>query len=231
MMSYKLYYHYTDDDGSKNIIRSGKIQASLSSEATDDAGFGNGVYLTTLKAKTCTKSDIAMNNWLKTTAPFINRTRNYFVLKIPDSDIKDASTDSRNIFLFGNRKDLCLHKYSWWLVNYDSDTIISSYKYQMSSFGPSTVIPGLNSKLGEYKMSDETVNGRPVYKHDTSDFYLFMTKLGNWMVGSDPGQDTGFFLQDSKNILGPDSKLLWDYWSGGQWHEDDITLRAYAWQV
>jgi len=230
-MADKLYYHYTDDEGSKSIIRSGKIQASLSSEATDDAGFGNGVYLTTLKAKTCTKSDIAMNNWLKVSVDFINRTSNYFVLKIPDSDIKDASTDRRNIFLFGNRKDLCLHKYKWWLVNYDSDTIISSYKYQMSSFGPSTVMPGLKSKLGEYKMSDETVNGRPVYKHETSDLYLFMTKLGSWMVGSDPGQDIRSFLQVSKNSLGPDSKLPWDYWSDGQWHEDDITLRAYAWQV
>jgi len=230
-MSYKLYYHYTDDEGAKNIIRSGKIQASLSSEATDDAGFGNGVYLTTLKARTCTKSEIAMNNWLKISVPFINRTSNYFVLKIPDSDIKDASTNSRNIFLFGNRKDLCLYKYKWWLMNYDSDTIISSYKYRLSSVGPSTTIPVLNEKLGEYTMSDETVNGRPVYKHDSSHFCLFMTRLGNWMVGSDPGRDSGDFRQPSMNSLGPVSKSPWQYGFGGQWNEDDVTLMAYAWQV
>ena len=49
-----LYYHYTDDAGAENIIRAGKIMASLGFLSGDTA-FGNGVYLTKLNKETSNK--------------------------------------------------------------------------------------------------------------------------------------------------------------------------------
>jgi len=243
-----FFYHYTDDAGIKNIIRSSRIQASLRYMANGDTAAGNGVYLTRLSPKTSTKTEIAMNNWVKTTPEFIDKTKNYFILQIPVSMVKDVSANNRNVFLFGSRNDLCLHKFSWWLMNFDSDKIISSYKYQLSSLGPVARLRGVNSRLGNYSMSDETVNGRPVYKHGRG-YFLFMSSSGSWLVGPDPGQDVGWYKQASQQLftLGPDSQLPWEYHcvtqpgnhgtvrgpvrGSVQWSKDDVTFRAYAWQM
>lgn len=234
-----LFYHYTDEEGAQHIIRSGKLLASLSSMATDDAGFGNGVYLTTLKPETHSKAQIAENNWVKTSAKFIKKTENYFVIDIPLSKVKDASAASangRNIFLFGNRKDLLLHKYPWWLKNYDSGQIISSYKYTLASYGPASKL----LTLGDYTITEETVNGQPVYASDhkqTNLGYLFMSSRGSWLVGKDAGKEGGWLQQKTAHSLGqglgPDTNMPWEYGygSGGQWHKDDATLRAYPWQM
>jgi len=217
-MPHAHLYHYTDDVGARNIMRSGKILASLRSISSDDAGYrnGNGVYLTQLKPQTSTRTEIAMNNWGKTTDFFINKTKNYFVLNIPDSDIKDVSANGRDVFLFGDGKDLYLHKFSWCLKNFDSDRVISCHKYQLSSFGPVSKLESVHQDnyLGEYTMSDETVNGRPVYKHDTALRYLFMSSAGNWLVGD----NSGVFCQRSyKYSYGPDFNVSWAYFDWSLW--------------
>jgi len=230
-------YHYTDDEGAQNIVRSGRIHASVGlMAATDDAGFGNGVYLTKASPQTHTKAEVAMNNWVKTTAPFINKTKNYFVLKIPDSDVRDATEtdEDRSIFIFGGRNDLCLHKYPWWLKVFDSGKILASYKYQLQSFGPAALLPIMIPKMGEYKMSEETVNGRPVYIHDNSGQYLFMSSQGRWCVGPDTGKDCGWFSQVNTSVkcsLGPDANVPWEYYFKVQWRKDHTTLRTFAWQM
>jgi len=234
-MPYSYFYHYTDDEGAKNIIRSGKILASLSFMATDDAGYGNGVYLTKLKPQTHTKAQIAMNNWLKTSAPFLKRTENYFVISIPDSEIKDATSKGRDIFLFGRQNDLSLHKYHWWLKNYDSNKIISSHKFTLASYGPASLVNDLDPMFGDYAMSDETVNGRPVYKHQHVQAYLFMNIRGNWSVSDNAGEYAVWFVQVSNYSLGPQSNVPWRYSSETEsneiiFNEDDATLKAYAWQ-
>ena len=130
------FYHYTDDEGAEKIIRTGKIMASLKTMASDDAAYGNGVYLTKLKPPTSSKTEIAQNNWLNTTPQIVNKTKNYFVVEIPDSDVKDFTAAGRNIFLFDNRKDLSLLTFPWWLKDFDSGKTIASYKYTMASYGP-----------------------------------------------------------------------------------------------
>ena len=69
-----LYYHYTDDEGAKNILRSVKILASLEFMQNGAAGFGNGVYLKNLEPQTSTKSEIALNNWTKASSSRKPRT-------------------------------------------------------------------------------------------------------------------------------------------------------------
>jgi len=232
-MTVTNYYHYTDEEGSRKIIRSGKILASLSFTTSDDAGYGNGVYLTTLNPDTHSKHDIAMNNWVKTTESFINKTKYYFVLTIPDSDIIDVSSNGRVLYLLGRKSDLSLHKYRWWLQSNDTGKIITSYKFTLSSCGPASLVPCLEYSLGDYRMSDESVNGRPLYKHEDTENYLFMNNHGGWSVSSEAGGDGGCFIQHSNYSIGPKSNLPWEYADDdgdGEWYEDDKTLQMQAWQ-
>jgi len=227
------FYHFTDDEGARNIIRTGNIQASLAFSGTGGATYGNGVYLTKLKPGDRTKSEMAMNNWGKKSAHFLKKTEYYFVIFIPNSDTKNADVKDRDIFIFGRRTDLPLVKYKWWLMNFDSKKIITSYKYQLSSVGPVSLVPKLHTWLGEYRMSGEIVNGRPVYKHEGSKKFLFMTSRGNWLVGPDAGVDKGYFYQESDKCgLGPLSNVLWKYGYVDPltWHTDDATLKADPWQ-
>ena len=84
------------------IILSGKIKASLSFMAGGDTAFGNGVYLIKLSPETSIKIQIAKNNWANTSAQFIRKTENYFVIDIKESDVKDTNATDRNIFTFGS---------------------------------------------------------------------------------------------------------------------------------
>jgi len=233
-MTKRYFYHYTDDEGAKNIIRSGKIMASLSYMASDDAGFGNGVYLTMLKPETNTQTKISRNNWAQTSDKFIKKTENYFVLDIPESGVKDASDASgRDIFLFGRGKDLRLSKYKWWLKNYESGQILASYKYKLDTIGPASLLPKLVNVMGDYIMSEETVNGRIVYKHVAlPERYLFMSSCGKWLVGQDAEKYNGWLMQKSKYSLGPHSTLPWEYADyDNHWITDDSTLKASPYQV
>jgi len=235
---YDYFYHFTDKEGSRNIIRSGKIQASLAFSGTGRAGYGNGVYLTKMKPGDHTRSEIALNNWGIANASSLNKTENYFVLYMPDTDTKDAAAKDRDIFLFGRRTDLPLVKYKWWLMNYDSKKIIASYKYQLSSVGPASLVPSLDFLWGEYRMSEEFVNGRPVYKREgfmSKIFkkYLFMSSRGGWCVGPDAGEDKGWFFQPKPKqsdqcSLGPVSNVLWEYLSVG-WNHSSV--KSYSWNT
>ena len=80
-----------------------------------DAACGNGVYLTKLSPVSSSKTEIAMNNWTKSSAPYIDRTEYCFVLEVPESKVEDARAAGRNIFLYSQSSDLRLVKYSWWL--------------------------------------------------------------------------------------------------------------------
>ena len=152
-----LFYYYTDAEGAENIILSGKIKASLSFMAGGDIAFGNGVYLTKLSPETSVKIQIAKNNWVNTNAQFIRKTENYFVIDIKESDVKDTNATDRNIFTFGSQNDLLLYKYQ----------IVASYKYTIMSFGPAFSLSQFIIKncIKDYTVTEEIVNGRPVYKH------------------------------------------------------------------
>jgi len=179
-----------------------------------------------------------MNNWRNSSASFINKTKNYFVLDIPESEIIDSEATNRNIFIFGGRNDLLLYKYKWWLKNFDSGQIIASYKYHITSYGPVSTMtepPKAREKLlGDYVITEKTVNGRPVYQKD-NEYFLFMNSEGTtWYVGRDASKDRGWFLQRVNYSLGPDPNLPWEYYNGDdtpKWKKDDATLRAYAFQV
>jgi len=219
-----LYYHYTDEEGVQRIIQTGKIMASLNFMSGGDTAHGNGVYFTKLEPKSSTRIEIAKNNWMNSNEQFMKKTEYYFVVDIPESEVKDTKAKDRNIFLFGNQNDLRLHKYPWWLKNYDSGQIIASYKYQVMSFGPASEMQA--SSMGVYTLTEETVNGRPVYQY--SKFYLFMDSYGNWLVSDKAGDDSGCLFQQSQFSLGPDQNLPWEYSDYG-WHSD-VTLKVFAWQ-
>ena len=103
------------------------------------------------------KIQIAKNNWVNTNAQFIRKTENYFVIDIKESDVKDTNATDRNIFTFGSQNDLLLYKYQ----------IIASYKYTIMSFGPAFSLSQFIIKncIKDYTVTEEIVNGRPVYKH------------------------------------------------------------------
>jgi len=226
-----LLYHYTDELGAQLIIRNGKINASLDYITGGDTAFGNGVYLTEMDRKNCTRSEIAINNWMDDSREFIRKTEYYFVLVIPDADVEDKSTDDRNIFLYGWQNDLCLRKYHWWLMDDDSGKIIASYKYQLSSVGPaSEVVPCL---MRDYRMIDETVNGRPVYKSTSRPYFLFVDSEGDWIVSKGGFKDGKASLaqKGSDHSLGPDADVGWEYFDSEEeeWM-DDATLKSIGWQ-
>jgi len=229
-----LLYHYTDVDGAKNIIRVGKILASLKSMVNVGGAFGNGVYLTNLDPETSTEHEIAMNNWTNTSASTMMKLKNYFVLDIPDSEITDTNATGRKVFLFGHRNDIRLYNFSWWLKDFDTGDILASYKYQVVSLGPASVQYG--RLMGEYRMTDDTVNGRPVYQNVSRNYlHLFMDSNGRWGIGPDVGIDKFVLAQDSNFSLGPDqdSDSKWEYVDrlDPTWRVDDATLKASAFQM
>jgi len=226
-----LYYHYTDDAGANKIIRTGRLLASLKFVSGDTA-YGNGVYFTQLNPDTSSKTEIAMNNWQDTSEDSLKKTENYFVFDIPESEIKDSGAKDRNIFVFGEKNDLQLQKYPWWLKNFDSNKIIASYKYKLMSLGPASV--PYSEGMGDYTITEETVNGRPVYeKKDLEKSYLSMASNGMWLFGPVAGGYQGWISQRSCTYsLGPDMDLPWSYTDEGSgWKTDDTTLKAYAWQI
>jgi len=233
------FYHYTDEKGAKNIVRTGRIMASLKFVARGDVAHGNGVYLTMLSPDTASKEEVAMNNWMKKSPEYINKTKNYFVIEIPNSDIEAAKDTDRNIFLFGKNSDLRLEKYSWWLRDFDSGQIIGSYKYQLTSLGPaSSEYPYL---MGDYAITVDTVNGRPVYKNweGSTPYFLFMDSKSRWAVGPDAGDDhvelvQRSLLKNGKRVrfsIGPDADMPWKNFANvGGWKVTDASLRALPWQ-
>jgi len=229
-MAMSTFYHYTDDDGAKLIIRTGTIQASLKDIRTGDAAFGNAVYLTKLSPQTSTKDEIAMNNWTRNNAATRKKLKNYFIINIPEDETRNSNAVNRNIYLFGFGKDLRLYKYSWVLKDYESGRIIASYKYRVSSTGPATEEFG--DVMGDYRMVEDIWNGRPFYKREIdyySDF-LVMNSQGNWMVTE---QGSGVLVQRSGNYsLGPEHNHPWWYGyddnPGKTRIDDQIKVKPYG---
>lgn len=194
-----------------------------------DTKYGNGVYLTKLNPETTSKEQIAMNNWTNSNA--IHKVDKYFVIDIPESEVKNTNARGRNIFLYERRMDLRLHKYTWWLKDFDSNQILASYKYQMASLGPASEMHP--KRMGVYTMTEDTVNGRPMYQSKGN--FLFMDTNGQWGVGPDVGSDDFWLVQCSDHSLGPDQEMLWEYTDISTenlaWREDDATLKASAFQT
>jgi len=144
----------------------------------------------------------------------------------------------------GCKKDLHLHKYPWWLMNFNSDRVIASYRYRISSLGPANSIHLY--LMGDYTIIDETINGRLVYRSDRGS-YLFMNSLGEWIVRHGDFRDEDSVLyQDSNYFLGPISDEPWKYWVEPSsdassddsddsddygWLSDDATLKCHGWQM
>lgn len=144
----------------------------------------------------------------------------------------------------GCKKDLHLHKYPWWLMNFNSDRVIASYRYRISSLGPANSIHLY--LMGDYTIIDETINGRLVYRSDRGS-YLFMNSLGEWIVRHGDFRDEDSVLyQDSNYSLGPISDEPWKYWVEPSsdassddsddsddygWLSDDATLKCHGWQM
>ena len=159
--------------------------------------------------------------------------------------MSDSRKTFRNfIFLYGCKKDLHLHKYPWWLMNFNSDRVIASYRYRISSLGPANSIHLY--LMGDYTIIDETINGRLVYRSDRGS-YLFMNSLGEWIVRHGDFRDEDSVLyQDSNYSLGPISDEPWKYWVEPSsdassddsddsddygWLFDDATLKCHGWQM
>jgi len=228
----QYYYHYTNEVGAQHIIRDGKIKASLGYMTGGDTASGNGVYVTEMKPGKHSQAEIAMNNWMTASPDAIRRTECYFVLDIPDDLVEDTSTDGRNIFLYGSKKDLHLHKHPWWLMNFHNDNeVIASYRYLLASLGPANCM--YPDQLGTYYIIDETINGRPVYK-SIGDSFLFMDSDGQWIVreGDFKGEEAGIY-QRSNYSLGPNSNEKWEYYDydEGEWLSDDTTFKCHGWQM
>ena len=144
----------------------------------------------------------------------------------------------------GCKKDLHFHKYPWWLMNFNSDRVIASYRYRISSLGPANSIHLY--LMGDYTIIDETINGRLVYRSDRGS-YLFMNSLGEWIVRHGDFRDEDSVLyQDSNYSLGPISDEPWKYWVEPSsdaslddsddfddygWLSDDATLKCHGWQM
>ena len=67
--------------------------------------------------------------------------------------------------------------------------------------------------MGDYVMTEETVNGRPVYQHPGYNqvHFLFMDSCGKWGVGSNTDKDVAWMKQKDKYSLGPGAAGAWDY--------------------
>ncbi len=85
--------------------------------------------------------------------------------------------------------------------------------------------------LGVYRMTDSH-NGRPVYKQDDGEHYLFHDGEG-WMVGSRVGHAYAWMRNASKAEDAADLGTGWQYLPlaradsvDAQWKADDNTLRV-----
>jgi len=108
-------YHYTSEQGHKNIVTSGVIRQSQN--FTRDCVYGNGVYLTTLNPEDFSKADLAKNNygggWRKRLSD--GRLDYYIEIEIPFSDLKlekcKTSDTDRDVYLYSG--DLDLTRFQW----------------------------------------------------------------------------------------------------------------------
>ena len=75
----------------------------------DDAVFGPGTYLTSLKPENRTKHEIALNNYGSNGQNLLDKVAYWFEFDIPDSQVKNFS-DKRDVWLLES-KDLVFKDY------------------------------------------------------------------------------------------------------------------------
>lgn len=102
---YETYYHYTNFDGMKAILKSEKIKQSKN--GGKDARYGSGVYLTQLGPDVRQKK-IAINNWANLWEKMENdgKTKVAIELLLSTDDVRDVGEHGHNIHLYSGDLDL-----------------------------------------------------------------------------------------------------------------------------
>ena len=104
-----ILYHYTTEEGAKGILNDGAIKQSVQTgtgRRRDDAAFGQGVYLTSLKPGKGKSVRIALNNYdgnPKAVERIIKAGRVSFAHKLNRNDpkLKEVAKDSdRDVWLY-----------------------------------------------------------------------------------------------------------------------------------
>ena len=101
------YFHYTSAESADKIDESKVIRGSR--KTVRDAFYGDGVYLTDMKAEDHTRTQIAKNNYGKGDDSN-NKLEKYVEVSLPKDEVEKCDTDkSRQVYLY--RGDLDLSKY------------------------------------------------------------------------------------------------------------------------
>ena len=102
------YYHYTSKKNARQIAKSKKIIGST--QENHDALFGNGVYLTDMKAENYSRTQIAQNNYGPQDDSYPKLEKVIDVI-LPNDEVKKCDT-SRQVYLYPGDLDLSKYHYS-----------------------------------------------------------------------------------------------------------------------
>ena len=109
-------YHYTNQQGYDQIVRSKTIRQSQNFEK--DCLYGDGVYLTTMNPQEFSKEDLARNNWGGAWKKRMSAGRlDYYIeIEIPYSDLSLQRCDTsdsgdRDVYLYSGHMQL--DRFSW----------------------------------------------------------------------------------------------------------------------
>ena len=75
--------------------------------------------------------------------------------------------------------------------------------------------------LGVYELQGDMVNHRPCYKMAGRDKHLYHTPAGNWMVGGDPSETSGWWKVKSASVTPAHIEGAWQVYDGENWVEVD----------
>ena len=102
------YYHYTSKKNARKIAESKKIIGST--KKNHDTLFGNGVYLTDMKAESYSRTQIAKNNYGSQDDSYPKLEKVIDVI-LPNNEVKKCDT-SRQVYLYPDDLDLSKYEYS-----------------------------------------------------------------------------------------------------------------------
>ena len=102
------YYHYTSKKNARKIAESKKIIGST--KKNHDALFGNGVYLTDMKAESYSRTQIVKNNYGSQDDSYPKLEKVIDVI-LPNNEVKKCDT-SRQVYLYPDDLDLSKYEYS-----------------------------------------------------------------------------------------------------------------------
>lgn len=108
----KTYYHYTDQSGVKGISKSKEIKAST--DTTNDAVYGPGVYLTSMDPRNDPK-EIIRNNYddgpsVVNNPKMAAKVENVVAVKLDSNEVQKVSND-RDVYLYKGDLDLNKHEH------------------------------------------------------------------------------------------------------------------------